>query len=208
MFTQVIYTSAGWLAAAWTRAGLAVLTLPQDSREKALAGLEEQLLLWERREGDQKRQRQSPPGESPGPKGRPEGFPQEYPAFLEKALASYFQGLPADFALPVDLSWCTPFQKKVLLAIRKIPCGEVRSYGQVAAAAGHPRAARAAGTAAGLNRTPLVIPCHRVVRQNGELGGFGGGLEMKKYLLDLEAGIKEKIAGKGRGSAVHLYTAG
>lgn len=195
MFTQVICTSAGWLAAAWTQAGLAVLTLPQDSREKALAGIEEQLLLWRRREEDQKRQRQSSPGESPGPKDRPEGFPQDYPAFLEKALTSYFQGLPADFDLPVDLSWCTPFQKKILLAIREIPCGEVRSYSQVAAAAGHPRAARATGSTAGLNRTPLVIPCHRVIRQNGKLGGFGGGPEMKKYLLDLEARIKEKTAG-------------
>lgn len=179
MFTQVICTSAGWLAAAWTQAGLAVLTLPRENREKALAGLEEQLLLWERREEVQKQQRQSPAGEYPCPGG--------YPVILKKALTNYFQGLPADFALPVDLSWCTPFQKKVLLAIREIPCGEVRSYGQVAAAAGHPRAARAAGIAAGLNRTPVVIPCHRVVRQNGGLGGFSGGLEMKKYLLDLDA---------------------
>ncbi|MCL6448661.1 MAG: methylated-DNA--[protein]-cysteine S-methyltransferase [Armatimonadetes bacterium] len=190
VFTQVIYTSAGWLAAAWTQAGLAALTLPRSSREEALAGLKEQLLLWEGQEKD-KRRGQSPAGEYPCPEDCPGG----YPAFLEKALTNYFQGSPADFALPVDLSWCTPFQKKVLLAIREIPCGEVRSYGQVAAAAGHPRAARAAGTTAGLNRTPVVIPCHRVVRQNGGLGGYGGGPEMKKYLLDLDARIKEKTTG-------------
>lgn len=185
MFTQVICTDAGWLAAAWTGNGLAALTLPQESREKALACLQDQSLLRGRRNEAQDRQMKNfLAGSAGNPSG---GCPEDAPALLEKALIAYFQGSPVDFPVPVDLNWCTPFQKKVLAAIRQIPYGEVRSYGQVAATAACPRAARAVGNAAGANRTPLVIPCHRVIRQNGEPGGFGGRPEMKKYLLDLEA---------------------
>ena len=212
MFTQLIHTPAGWLAAAWTQAGLAALTVPQDSREEALAWLAGQLPPRER-QGKEKKRRQPDPactaGETPA-ENHPEDclpenrLPEDCPALLERALVNYFSGLSADFALPVDLFWCTPFQKKILLAIRDIPCGEVRSYSQVAAAAGYPRAVRAAGSVAGLNRTPLVIPCHRVIRQNGGLGGFGGGLAMKKFLLALEAKIKEKQA---ENSPLHLFPA-
>lgn len=181
MLVQLISTSAGWLAAAWTENGLAALTWPQNNREKALGDLNEKLFRWGyRSEGWQ---------QPPSPAG-------DFPVRLENALVKYFSGLPVHFNFPVDLSWCTPFQEKVLQTIRQIPSGEVRSYSQVAAKAGYPRAARAVGRTAGANRTPIVIPCHRVTQQNGELGGFGGGLEMKKYLLALEAKIKENNPGR------------
>lgn len=77
-----------------------------------------------------------------------------------------------------------------------IPCGETRSYEQVAVAVGEPRAVRAVGRANGLNRIAILIPCHRVVNKNGELGGYGGGLRRKQYLLDLE---RSDSAGAHRG---------
>lgn len=176
MFKQLILTTAGWIAAFWTKKGLAVLILPPQKREKALFALNEKLSCWEYRDNDPQ-------------------IENDQSLFLdsfENTLVKYFQGIPVNFDLPVDLSWCTTFQKKVLTTIRQIPYGEVRSYGQVAAAAGYPGAARAAGRTAGLNRTPIVIPCHRVIRQNKEPGGFSAGPEMKKYLLELES-AKNKV---------------
>ncbi|NIM70401.1 MAG: methylated-DNA--[protein]-cysteine S-methyltransferase, partial [Xanthomonadales bacterium] len=80
----------------------------------------------------------------------------------------------------------TPFQSKVLDALQKIPYGETRSYADIARAIGQPRAGRAVGGANGSNPIPIVIPCHRVIGSNGALTGFGGGLDTKQYLLDLE----------------------
>lgn len=79
----------------------------------------------------------------------------------------------------------TPFQMKAWKTIRKIPFGETRTYGEVAAMAGCPKGARAIGQAMHINPLPLIFPCHRVVAANG-LGGFGGGLELKRYLLNRE----------------------
>ncbi len=81
----------------------------------------------------------------------------------------------------------SPFRKKVLEAERNIPYGETRSYGEVAKMLNNPRAARAVGSANGENPLPLYFPCHRIITSNGKLGGFGGGLNVKQYLLDLEA---------------------
>jgi len=88
-------------------------------------------------------------------------------------------------ALPLDIR-ATAFQRKVWDLLRKIPRGETRSYSEIARAAGKPRAARAVGTACGSNPVALVIPCHRVVRGDGSLGGYGWGLDRKKKLLALE----------------------
>ncbi len=82
----------------------------------------------------------------------------------------------------------TAFQRRVWGALREIPPGRTRSYGQLAAAAGRPRAARAAGAANGANPVSLVVPCHRVVGADGRLTGYGGGLERKRWLLAHEAG--------------------
>ena len=81
----------------------------------------------------------------------------------------------------------SPFRKKVLEAQRKIPYGHTRSYREVAKMAGHPKAIRAAGSANANNPLPLYFPCHRVINSNGQLGGFGWGIDVKQYLLGLES---------------------
>ena len=80
----------------------------------------------------------------------------------------------------------SPFRKKVLEAQRKIPYGETNSYGEVAKMVNNPRASRAVGSANAENPLPLYFPCHRIISSTGKLGGFGGGLPIKKFLLDLE----------------------
>jgi O-6-methylguanine DNA methyltransferase len=87
---------------------------------------------------------------------------------------------------PLDMRQATPFQRRVWRAVRRIPWGQTRTYWWVAVRIGDPRAARAIGQAMGANPLPLVVPCHRVIRTGGGLGGFGGGLEMKRRLLTLE----------------------
>jgi methylated-DNA-[protein]-cysteine S-methyltransferase len=113
----------------------------------------------------------------------------EAPAQLDEArreLDLYFEGKLTDFDLPLDWRLSKDFRRKVLRAIARIPYGETRSYTQMATSAGNERAVRAAGTACGTNPIPLVVPCHRVLRSGGALGGYGGGLPMKAELLRLE----------------------
>jgi methylated-DNA-[protein]-cysteine S-methyltransferase len=86
----------------------------------------------------------------------------------------------------VDLDGLPPFQRKVLLAERRVPYGRTITYGALAAKVGRPRAARAVGQALAHNPVPLVVPCHRVIAAGGGLGGFGGGLALKRRLLALE----------------------
>jgi AraC family transcriptional regulator of adaptative response/methylated-DNA-[protein]-cysteine methyltransferase len=102
-------------------------------------------------------------------------------------MEDYFGGRLKEFSVPV-VHPGSPFQMKVWEELRKIPYGEVRSYEDIARAIGDPKAVRAVGHANGLNRIAIVIPCHRVVRKGGALGGYGGGLARKQYLLDLERG--------------------
>jgi AraC family transcriptional regulator of adaptative response/methylated-DNA-[protein]-cysteine methyltransferase len=90
--------------------------------------------------------------------------------------------------LPIDVAG-TAFQEAVWRELRKIPLGETRSYAQIAAAIGHPKAVRAVGTANGDNHVSVLIPCHRVIRSDGTLGGYGGGLPNKKKLLAAEGVI-------------------
>ncbi len=101
-------------------------------------------------------------------------------------LLEYFAGDRKDFDLPIRLSG-TEFQLRVLEELQKIPYGETRSYADIAVRIGKPRAVRAVGTANGRNPIPIVVPCHRVIGSNGNLAGFGGGLDTKKALLRLEA---------------------
>lgn len=105
-----------------------------------------------------------------------------------KQLEEYFEGTRREFELDVDLSELTPFDQSVLRVTRTIPYGETRSYGDVAAALGKPKGARAVGQALRRNPVGIVIPCHRVVAADGRLHGFSasGGLESKRFLLDLE----------------------
>jgi methylated-DNA-[protein]-cysteine S-methyltransferase len=107
---------------------------------------------------------------------------------LKEQLDAYFAGQLRRFTAPLDLRG-TPFQRQVWDILRMIPWGETRSYGQIAAELGRPRAARAVGRAVGTNPVSLVVPCHRVLGTNGALTGYGGGLERKIALLQLE-GVK------------------
>ena len=113
----------------------------------------------------------------------------ESPARLDairRELDEYFEGKRHDFDVPIDWSLTTGFTQKVLQATARIPFGSVGSYASVAAEAGSPRATRAAGNALGSNPIPIVVPCHRVLRSGGKLGGYTGGLEKKQHLLRLE----------------------
>jgi methylated-DNA-[protein]-cysteine S-methyltransferase len=103
-----------------------------------------------------------------------------------RELDLYFEGKLTEFDLPLDWRLSRDFRRKVLRAIARIPYGQTRSYTQMATSAGNVRAVRAAGTACGTNPLPLVVPCHRVLRSGGALGGYGGGLPMKEGLLRLE----------------------
>ena len=89
--------------------------------------------------------------------------------------------------MPLDLAGLPPFHEKVLAAARRISYGRTATYGELAARAGSPRAARAVGQAMAHNPVPLIIPCHRVLAAGGRLGGYGGGLDLKRRLLGLES---------------------
>jgi methylated-DNA-[protein]-cysteine S-methyltransferase len=102
-------------------------------------------------------------------------------------LDEYFAGERENFDLRLDPSG-TPFQLKVWSALREIPFGETRSYGQIAATIGQPKAARAVGTANNRNPIAVIVPCHRVIGTNGALVGYAGGLDRKRLLLSLERG--------------------
>ena len=101
-------------------------------------------------------------------------------------LKRYFTGQLKSFTFPIRTEG-TEFNRRVWHELEKVPYGETISYGELAHRVGNPKAARAVGTANGRNPIPIVIPCHRVVAAGGKLGGYGGGLALKRRLLDLEA---------------------
>ena len=107
---------------------------------------------------------------------------------LARELEQYFAGRRRAFDLPIDWSLVPGFGRRVLRATARIPYGAVATYGEVAALAGSPGGARATGNALGANPMPIVVPCHRVVRAGGALGGYTGGVERKQLLLSVEAG--------------------
>jgi methylated-DNA-[protein]-cysteine S-methyltransferase len=107
-----------------------------------------------------------------------------------RELEEYFEGKRDHFEVPVD--WAlTPagFRNRALHAVARIPYGKVKTYTEIAKAAGSPRAFRAAGTACGHNPIPLIVPCHRVVPSSGGIGNYGGGPDMKRALLDFEGAL-------------------
>lgn len=162
MYYAVFETPAGWLGALATTGGLKRLTLPAADAAAARAALDP-----------------------------PQTAVEDTAYFhdLIDDLRRYFSGQPVDFQIVLDPAQGTPFQRQVWQATRSIPGGSTRSYGWLAAQAGHPRAARAVGQAMARNPVPIVVPCHRVVGTHG-LGGFSGGLDVKRRLLKLEAGEK------------------
>ena len=164
--TQELYyfifdTPVGWVGILGSTAGLLRVTLPRRSATEI-----QQLL-----------------GISPD---QATLSPHRFQNLMER-LRAYFAGHKVVFPDRLDLSAATTFQREVWKATRLIPYGETRSYTWVAEQLKKPEAARAVGQALGRNPLPVIIPCHRVLAGNGGLGGFSGGLEMKRFLLHLEA---------------------
>jgi len=173
----VSYTSAdspfGTLLLASTRLGLVRLAFPEEDVDSVLDGIA----------------------------GRISPRIVETPAPLDpvcRELEEYFSGSRHEFALKLDWALIAGFGRRVLRVTSEIPYGGVLSYGEVAAEAGSPRGSRAAGNALGSNPIPIVIPCHRVLRTGGALGGYGGGVERKRWLLELEGARATRRTDPGR----------
>jgi len=160
-YKHAFATEFGWVAIAGSERGLSHITLPQPSREKALAYID------------------------PAPQSVANS---SFFGDLIPRLQGYFKGDRVNFLDALDLSHSTIFQGNVWGLTRTIPYGETRTYGWVAREIGRPRAARAVGQAMSRNRFSIVVPCHRVIGWDGSLVGFGGGdgLELKRRLIALE----------------------
>jgi AraC family transcriptional regulator, regulatory protein of adaptative response / methylated-DNA-[protein]-cysteine methyltransferase len=120
-----------------------------------------------------------------------EGVERSEPALTSavQTIVDFIAGREPHINLPLDIRW-TAFQRRVWEELRRIPLGETRSYGEIARAIGQPNAQRAVGHACATNPVPLIVPCHRVVRGNGDLGGYGLGPQRKRKLLEREAARK------------------
>jgi methylated-DNA-[protein]-cysteine S-methyltransferase len=108
---------------------------------------------------------------------------------VRRQLDEYFAGKRRRFDLPVDLRLAQEFRAAVMKELARVPYGQLTTYGTLAAKAGRPRAARAVGTIMNRNPVPIVLPCHRVVGSTGSLTGYGGGLDRKRALLELEGAL-------------------
>ena len=119
-------------------------------------------------------------------KERPPYSSGRAPEAFRQQLADYFGGRLRDFHQNIVFLHGTDFEKKVWLSLRAIPYGETRTYKWLAEQAGSPRGSRAVGQALSRNPIPIVLPCHRVIESDGSLGGYSGGIDIKRRLLDLE----------------------
>lgn len=157
----VVETRFGWMVMGGTDAGLSMLTLPRPSVKAVVATI----------------------------KASERAAVEDASAFgdLSFRLQRYFEGEDVELSDKLDFGSGTDFGMAVWAATRSIPHGETRSYSWVARLVGASKACRAVGSALGRNPLPIVVPCHRVITSDGRLGGFGGGLEMKRLLLRLEA---------------------
>ena len=162
---RIVKTRWGYTAFVAGRRGLVATFLPRPSR----AALESRI-------------RHQHPDSKPNRKLLPK---------LAAAFGAYFEGKPARFDVRLDLDQVTEFRRRVLEACRQIPPGDTATYADLARSAGSPNAARAAGSTMANNRLPLVVPCHRVVRSDGTLGGFSSppGLELKRRLFQMEGAL-------------------
>jgi methylated-DNA-[protein]-cysteine S-methyltransferase len=159
-----VESPVGNLYVAVTPKGLARVSFASEDRDEVVAELAERLsprILESRRATDEAR----------------------------RELAEYFEGGRRRFDVPVDRRLVRGIARDVLRATSRIPFGRTSTYAEIADRIGRPRAARAVGNALGSNPIPIVIPCHRVLRAGGALGGYGGGTERKRLLLALERGI-------------------
>lgn len=152
-----------------------IITSPVGRLELVARGDGLAAILWEN--DDPKRVRLGERSENP-----------DHPVLLEteRQLGEYFAGVRTDFTVPLDLAG-TQFQKTVWQALLTIPFGETRTYADIARQIGHPTAYRAMGAANGRNPVSIIVPCHRAIGSDGQLHGFAGGLDAKRYLLALES---------------------
>jgi methylated-DNA-[protein]-cysteine S-methyltransferase len=134
--------------------------------------------------------------DEPVPDGAVEG-PHPMLEAAAKQLLEWFAGERTAFDLPLDLGAATDFQRRAWLALAEIPYGTTRSYGEQARRLGVPRAGRAVGAANGRNPLSIVLPCHRLVGADGALSGYGGGLAVKRALLDHEAATAARAGAAG-----------
>ena len=156
-------TALGWVGVVGGAKGITRTVLPRASAQEALEALHEGLRA---------------------------DLVRDDVAFAEvlDAFRRFCTGEPQELDFPLDLSEGTPFQQRVWNAVRAIPYGKTASYQDIAWEVGCPKGPRAVGQAMGRNPVPLIVPCHRVVQSGGGLGGFGGGLPLKRRLLEMEAG--------------------
>ncbi|HWR82849.1 MAG TPA: methylated-DNA--[protein]-cysteine S-methyltransferase [Candidatus Deferrimicrobium sp.] len=163
LFVHSFKTALGTVRTAATEKGLALIVLPSEPRGRFEKRIQKMFPGYEIAAG--------------GPINKK----------AEKQLTAYLRGRQKKFTLKLDLHMA-PFHRRVLAQVARIPYGKTMTYGAVASAIGNPRASRAVGNANARNDLPLVIPCHRVVASTG-LGGYGGGLGLKKKLLRLEGAL-------------------
>ncbi len=162
----IFLTAWGWAGFVVDRKGLRIFVLPEERKEDVLFKIKKELKynnLFEDNRGWES---------------------------LIKKVKEYFAGKKVDFIdCQLNLDNYTNFQKKVLQIVKEIPYGEIRSYKEAAEAAGYPRAYRAVGNTMRNNPLPLIIPCHRVIKSDGGLGGFSGkeGIALKRKMIDLES---------------------
>ena len=160
LFYTAFDTAAGWIVLSGSSAGLRRVVLPVKTYDEAVSRL-----------------------------GVDISQEKEHPAYFQDAvqqLTRYFDGQEVNFNIALDFNGATGFQQKVWQATRLIPYGKTRSYAWIAGQIDKPQAYRAVGQALGRNPLPVIVPCHRVLSSNGGLGGFTGGLKMKRFLLNIE----------------------
>ena len=165
----VFLTAWGWAGFVVDRKGLLIFVLPEERKEDVLFKIRKELkcnnLLEDNRGWES----------------------------LIKKVKEYYTGKKVDFMdCQLNLDNYTNFQKKILQTVKKISYGEIRSYKEAAEAAGYPRAYRAVGNTMRNNPLPLIIPCHRVIKSDGGLGGFSGkeGIALKREMIDIESKVK------------------
>lgn len=170
IYYRRVDTKIGRLMIASTMDGLCGIALPGETERNFIGGLKKtfgECSLW-----DEDRM----------------GEKSSINAKAREELLMYFERKLKRFTVPLDMEG-TDFQKKVWKELVRIPYGKTASYGDIAKAVGKPMASRAVGGANHKNPVPIVVPCHRVIGSDGSMVGYGGGLELKKMLLDLESGI-------------------
>lgn len=170
--TRIFQTPLGWMGVGASARGIQNIVLPKPSRQAV-------------------QQELPPDGDPAGQDQREDKAGLELVRDAEAQLIEFLENHRRELTFPIDLSSGTSFQRQVWRAIVRIPYGRVRSYRWVADRVGGRAYARAVGHALGANPVPIIVPCHRVVTSDGSLGGFSGGLPVKRKLLELEGTLSQ-----------------